>query len=38
MTERKNLKIEVDTFQMLKEEKRGGETWDRLMWRLVNQD
>lgn len=38
MTERKNLKIQTDTYQMLLKHKRDGETWDRLMWRLANQD
>jgi len=37
MTERKNLKIQPDTYEMLIQEKRDGETWDRLMWRLAGQ-
>ena len=35
MTERKNLKIALDTYDDLKDEKRDMETWDSLLRRLL---
>ena len=35
MTERKNLKIALDTYDELKDEKRDMETWDSLLRRLL---
>jgi len=35
MTERKNLKIAPDTYQILKNEKRQMETWDSMFRRLA---
>jgi len=35
MTKRKNLKIAVDTYEQLKEEKRDMETWDSMFQRLL---
>jgi len=37
MTNRKNLKIAVDTYEQLKDEKRQMETWDSLLRRLVTE-
>ena len=37
MTERKNLKIAIDTYDDLKAEKRDMETWDSMLRRLVRE-
>jgi hypothetical protein len=34
----KNLRVKEPTFNRLKEEKRGYETWDGFMHRLLNND
>lgn len=37
MADRKNLKIDEDTFEQLSEEKRDDETWDGFFRRLLDQ-
>jgi hypothetical protein len=37
MTERKNLKITPETYQIVKEAKRDMETWDSCLRRLVRE-
>jgi len=37
MSERKNLKIEVDTYERLREEKGQYETWDGMLNRVVDE-
>jgi len=37
MTDRKNLKIAADTYDLLKEEKRDMETWDSMFRRLLRE-
>ena len=37
MTERKNLKIALDTYDELKDEKRDMETWDSMFRRLIQE-
>lgn len=37
MTDRKNLKIAADTYDLLKDEKRDMETWDSFYRRLLRE-
>jgi len=37
MTDRKNLKVQPETFEALRAEKRDYETWDGLMVRLLEE-
>jgi len=37
MTDRKNLKIGVHTYRLLKDEKRDMETWDAMFRRLMHE-
>lgn len=38
MTERKNLKISEETYELLREEKRDYETWDGFFRRMLKDD